>query len=346
MRQRRGFTLIELLVVIAIIALLIGILLPALAETRRTARLTVCTSNLKQIGTAMGSYSTEFQDRIVSFTWTATQGHSQYADLEAQRRQGATAASSAQAVDILRRRAGREDKAVVNSWIPQVLYTHLVMQDYLASRLPEKLVVCPEDQNRLDWQRRPADWFDQGYWSPLQEPPSEDNKRWPYSSSYQIVPASYDRYQSIIDNNVRSIRVRQSTTHRTYQINTANQLGDLRMADVDFPGKKVAWMDSAQRHFGAKDIYYGYPQARVTLLMFDGSVNVFYTYEANQGWNPAAGTLTSPSLYFYSPSEWEPELPNGGWDPPYDRLPGYYRWTRGGLKGVDFGSQEIDTGQL
>ena len=329
-RGRKGFTLIELLVVIAIIALLIGILLPALAEAKRMGKLAICGSNLKQFGVATNSYSADFHDRIFSFTWKAGEAYSSYPDLN-----DATSdlvAAARQAVDIIRRRSGRdEDIPKINGWIPHVYYTHLVINDYLGQQLPEKMVVCPEDRNRLRWQ----DWeaFDRGDFLPFQPNPSPINKRWPYSSSYQIVPASYA--------SEKTPTVAQAGRHNFYAIQNGARLGNRKLADVRFPAQKVEMHDASQRHFTTQQLYYAYRDSRQPLLFFDGSVTDHVTGEGNKGWHPfSPNNMNLPMRYAYRPSSYEPPTRSGE---AQDIVDGYYRWTRMGLYGVDFGGSEIDS---
>ncbi|MHC4909544.1 MAG: type II secretion system protein [Planctomycetota bacterium] len=65
-RKFRAFTIVELLVVVSIIALLVGILLPAIGKARDQARLSISRAQLRQMGTAAATYASEWNDAQVS----------------------------------------------------------------------------------------------------------------------------------------------------------------------------------------------------------------------------------------------------------------------------------------
>lgn len=356
----RGFTLIELLVVIAIIALLIGILLPALGSARQVARLTICQTNLHSYGTGVASYAADFQDKISSYTWTPTtwtNASPLYRDYAVG---DDISGAAAQATDIIRRRAGREpgDFDQPASWIPHVLYSHLPVVDYLGITLPSKLVACPEDKARIEWQKHPS-LFGTSAVTSLGPVPAgaetPEGQRWAYSSSYEFVPATYspDRGTTVVQGASQRFYGTFSSPIDDGQLN--GKLGRRKYGDVTFPSQKVLVMDSISRHFGKRNFYYAQQQAKIPLLFFDYSVRTQTTggartiaQDANDGWSPASkGNQNQVTTFEYSPEVWEsaptlsgafPGGASGG-----DTVRGFYRWTRAGLQGIDFGGSEINT---
>jgi prepilin-type N-terminal cleavage/methylation domain-containing protein len=351
-KSRSGFTLIELLVVIAIIALLIGILLPALSEARKIAKLTICGANLKMFGTGSFSYAADFKDRLWSLQhyrgrtvrWDA-QGLNMtitYANTVADE----TRSAADDAINIIRKRTGRTDMMPIGGWIANVLYNHLKLQEYLAQTLPTKSVACPEDRFLLAWQTDPQNYNNLGEPNPAGPGAlSNDEKRWPYSSSYRCAPSWWSAdLGNARESSYHMLDARFYTTFGGGANNPTGNIGRRVLTDVVFPGQKVIMYDFASRHYTKKQFYWNFDDARQPFLFFDNHVSVKVTGDANRGWDyTAPGNMNQAWDYVYANNaagiDWFPALRDGSRGTA-NFSAAYFATTRGGLKGVDFGGAE------
>jgi prepilin-type N-terminal cleavage/methylation domain-containing protein len=332
---RRAFTLIELLVVIAIIALLVAILLPSLCQAREAGRKTLCSSNLRQLGTAYNTYAADFQDRIASFTWQANQSNSNFADLN-----GATTDNDAavrQAVDILRRRAEDTAFPIPTNWIPHPRYSHLVLMDYLAARLPERMVACPNDKNLAQWQTYSETVVaNPGGLQP--QPTTADTGqlvRLPFSSTYNLIAAaiSPDGPSGGVDT-LSPV----PGNHNQVTVPGAVKLGRRKLTEVAFASQKICMYDPFARHGACRNpgLWFGYEEANAPAMFWDTSVREVRSGAANPGANPNTGQENGAIVRYQPDLNIEPPTKSGA---PFALKQTWYAWTKRGLAGVDVGGK-------
>ena len=317
-RWRDGFTLIELLVVIAIIALLIGILLPALGGAMSSARTLKCQVNMRSMGAAAMNYGGDYRDTIPAYSWKPGNYETQYNDL---RDPGTDERRSVQfqAVSIIRDYSGNpyipRDSGSRN-WYANLWFSHMVFFDYLSGNLEEPVAACPEDEEQVERAETPIS----GY--------ATNQLYRKFESSYETSVVTYS-----VDQAVGSLQPLDQHNNPYLQFDrNPLVLKSRKFTEVRFTSGKAYMFDTYDRHYAElADTIYNEPNARQPILFFDGSVSVRDADESNPGFRPRDPTNAEPSLVKPSSSS--------------EGYPGYYRWTRGGLRGIDFGGSEISTGQ-
>ncbi len=332
-----AFSLIELLMVIAIIALLVSILFPGLAAARRAARAVVCQSNMRQMMVGHATYQSDFKNYIAAL-------NSPGGDVP---RSDSAVAQVAR--EILFRTTGRRTGATA---IPSFIngsnrtfvleqFSCLALVDQLGGQMPMPATVCPEDAPRLVWRADPLRVAKSAY-ALVKNENKINSAWWPFSSSYQLIPAACVQPPSTdpAHNHVYA----QDAQHDRYIIDRTKtwemEFGGRTIDEVTFPSMKVTLYDTQRRHYGKYDLFFGYKDCRQPLAFFDGSVSVRSTGDANIGWNPNSPAATNAKSFRYLPdSAFESPVPEGRSDEVY----GYYRWTRSGLGGIDFGGSEVFT---
>ena len=205
----------------------------------------------------------------------------------------------------------------------------------MTDTLPDPIVHCPEDRLLIGFARDPIA-FTNGEadgQSATAFQPRGANTALPYSASYQSTVSSFDVNQSRDISGTGASRVVQRrlwplTTFVTFPVDSA-ELGPTRVRTVTYPANKVHMSDLTPGHIRQGDAY-NYDGARHPMLFFDASVRVLDPVDSNPGWLPNA------------PQETDVRKVVNRDEPPF---PVRFNWTRGGLRGIDFGSAEIDTGQ-
>ena len=326
--------------------------MPMLGAARFMQRGMSSSDKLMTIGQMGMMYAHDNHDRLFSYSWRAGEtyflpsGQARTASDDQQ-------AASYQNQEILMRRTGRIDgEFKIQSFTsrnPNRRYSHLILMDYFNSSFPNDLYIDPSDANQQVWATNPLDYGPGSGvpYSNVDSMPGYDYdpnwatpavmQRWAFASSYLPVPDAWqqDRGARYIPSDVSPhLYVANNATVPWEGVPLA---AGRRLSDVLHNANKV-WIHEEFDRDRANPLYFGYDDAQAEKLMFDGSVNSWASGIAAPSVVPELGQMHWRQAYV--PLDTFP-LPLGGLADPTP-VSQRYRWTYGGLSGINYGAFSFD----
>jgi len=275
------------------------------------------------------------------FSWQPNQRYTTMTDLNLA--PSAFTAHAWQAVYIARKVLSEPGIARVDDRMLSRNYSYMPLVDggYLADGLPNRAVACPDDRDTIIWQRN---WIESrtNILNGTSDPDPGGSPAFhtflAFWSTYQTVPAAWSEQTG-----PTALSQADTQTPGNHLLYWSFQFPDqvfynTRLDKITFPSSKVYLFDLFDRHMARRNIFHGYGSAKQPLAFFDGSVRVKRTDDGNPGWDPRIPTSVQPTRYYYTPTPGEPPTMSGNASDP---IFGWYRWTRKGIRGVDFGGGEV-----
>jgi hypothetical protein len=351
-RTSRAFSLIELTMVFAVVASASAVLAPSLSRVRSSMQGMTSEGNLLTIGQGSGMYALDNGDRIFTYTWRAGVPQLNIRSGNMITPTSDIQAAAYQARDILWRRTGRiNGEGRLFAPVDRLMhrrYSHLVLADYMGGNVSDPLWVDPADEQQLGWQSNPLEYLEDdntipygngypgdGYETSFGWDDLAVRQFWTYGSSYQQSNNAW-----LFDDQVTyGPQFESPHLYVTRGFITGSNVAQRYTDEVAFPSAKVFMFEEFDRERKGTP-YFMYDQAAPAKLMFDGSINTAMTGLARPGVDPGFELHDKDNfehdVYYqrYLPLDKFP-LPVFGSDKDRELIH-RYRWTSGGLSGLDY----------